>query len=775
MKLFLTIMLTLGFVSSALAQVELHPIDADRLLKKAHQTVGRYSSGLADIGGTRLQEHEKVDMVSSVMKEFQSAEIMVPNDIDPKYNTGEWLKLASYLYTLSSEYSKHGLSVLTTIIPDDTRSIFIDRIDQEFVFVKVLVERELKGEHNFNGTHGKSHQLDVYVQFAFSNGAVIEKAQISGVEPHQNNTHTFQRVPIQGEVTTLIVQSAALKPAVSTPQTNVPSPTSVDMTRPQPPIPTKSGCTTPDSDPHLIQGESVWEDFYHADEQFKDLVLRRRMTAVVDLVFTVTSKGTLGNDINASAYTRNAEIKGEVEEMAKRLLREFSMSTNAWMPAQKTCRQLDALTELKLLLNSKKSAATTPSKKPNASSACNDPESRPYFISPTESEQKWKQFYLQDDVYLKAVEQQNVGLVSITFKVNVDGKIDIETISPEIIDGPFDEGPRKQLRDIAKTIIARTKDEGWKPGRKDCKTVATLVTVQIRFEPCNRDFQKPRFEGEDSFRKSWGEYVSKNESYVKAVLDGARGFMNTRFLVKKDGTIPVSSLDFNFGRSINKYGISRTIGEELLAKSSKESKWSSATSACRKIEHDVSVQFRFSNSRLDPSTVLKVGQLSKQEKKKWENKAEWKKHKGEKKGGVHFSFGGSAALLFPKTFLGYEVSFGGLFGNVGGMEVKYEHRWDDKSHPMVGISPGMIINASPKRWPVRFYFPLHVNFTLHPDYDLRIGPSIGLLCMDIKMHKHVSFYMELIDVTAQVFDIRKSWDFYNFQYTPSVGFRFSRW
>ena len=151
MRLFLIIMLTAGLISSATAQVELHPIDAEDLLKRAHLAVDRYSYGLAEIGGTRLQEHEKADMASSVMKEFQSAEVMVPNDIDPKHNTGERLKLESYLYTLSSEYSKHGLTVFTKIIADDSRSIFIDQIDHEFLFVKVVVQRELTGEHNFNG------------------------------------------------------------------------------------------------------------------------------------------------------------------------------------------------------------------------------------------------------------------------------------------------------------------------------------------------------------------------------------------------------------------------------------------------------------------------------------------------------------------------------------------------------------------------------------------------------------------------------------------------
>jgi hypothetical protein len=801
MKFILSLSLMAFIISSAMAQVELHPQDADKLVQIAHQAVERYSLGLTDIGGTRFQEGEKMDFVSDALKVFESAtNTMVINDLDPKNNTSDLVSIDTYLYTLYTQYNKYGLQISTQITDATTKSIYIDPIDQEFLFVKVVIQRDLKGTHNTNGDHDTSHLLDVYVQFArTTNGDVIRKAQITGIGPHIANDHTFQRVPIQGEVTTLNIQSPPTQPAVSAPTPNVSSPPSVDVTRPQPTTPTQSGCTTPDSDPTLIHGESAWEDFYRADAAFQDIVVRRGMTAVAELTFTITAKGTLGNGINVKVHTKNAEIIGEVEEMAKRLLREFSMSSDAWMPAQKQCRQLDALTELDIRLNANKKNPTSPktpsAKQPKSSGSCNDPESRPYFNDANGSEQQWRQFYLQDEVYIKATTQNNVGLVEVTFTVKADGTIDTDGIGVLVKEGPSGEQPRNQLRYLAKTIVARS--QGWKPGKRDCQAVAMSVKTEIRFERCLSGLQGPCFEGQSNYHSKWKEYVSKNESFVRAVLNGTRGSMDARFQVVRDGSVPSGSMKFSLTE-----GVGRAIGEELIEKSSAEGKWSPATSDCQAVERNAHVSFRFAKSRMDPATVLKVANLSYQEKRKWEKKAEWTDWKDRKKGGVHFSIGGAGSFFLPTwvvdttasgndsgwrqvhmtTFIGGEVAFGGMFDNVGGMEVRYGLGWDMSNGILAHrIALGGIINASPNRWPVRFYFPIHIaGIQLSRNHDLVIEDyewfgelRIGVLCMDIKMDKYSSFFMELGSFSWQT-------DFYwkqssRFAYTTSLGFRVSRW
>lgn len=761
--------------------------EADELVDKAHGAVSRYGYGLSDIAGTTLQMHQKENLARALKKEFYSNEISVPNDIDPKNNTGDRMALEDYLYTLTTQYSKHGLTIGTTIQREDSRTLFISP-DEEFLFVKVVVKRSLRGEHNYNGELKRDLLLDIYVWFTLNNGEVNSKAYIYSIVPHEDNAHSFQRVWIEGEMRPLSVQSQAPQPTVSAPQSNAVISPPANVPRQNPTVEASSDCNTPDSDPYLIQGESAWEDFYHADEQFKDLVLRRGMTAVAELTFTVTSKGSLGNGVNVKVHTRNPEIIGEVEEMAIRLLRSFSMSSDAWMPAQKECRQLDALTKLELRLNANKnSSSSTPAtaKKPKVSGPCTEPESRPYFISPTESEQKWRQFYLQDEVYLKAVKQQTAGLVEVTFTVKADGSIDSEGISAVLIGGSSNEEHRKQLNYLAKTIV--TQSQGWSSGRRACQEVPMSVTMPIRFDPCSSGLQRPRFEGRSAYGRAWKEYVSKNESYVKAVLDGTDGFMDARFRVQKDGNIPLGSLDINFGVSLNHHVTGRAVFEELIEQSSAQGKWSPAYSGCVPFEHAANAQIKFAKSRMDPATVVRVANLSRRQKRKWENKAEWREHKSEKKGGVHFSFGGSGGYFhFPnrsnfssaaaknlRWTAGVEAAFGGMFGNVGGMELRY--RW---LSPRSEASLGVLFNASPKRWPVRFYFPIHFNVSWYPTSYILIGPSIGLLCMDIKMGKYASIYMELIDGTVEfdlAMNVQNNLSRHSFSYTPSIGFRFCRW
>jgi len=663
MRIILVLILFMVCGHPVLAQFQMPKEGARELLEKAHGAVIRMGSGLPDLGNRDFEPFEKQGLARSIKEEFESADVMVVNDIDPLDNTGRTLKLDVYLQDIIRFYDKYGIDIETSICLDSSNVLYQD-IDGEFLFVKVVCKRKLTGTHNFNGPIDKEHLLDFYVSFELKNDSVIDRPKIYSCTEHVDNEGHWKRVLIKEDVELINVSSTI----------------------------------------HMVP-------------------------------------------------QKVAEPPKPKQEMQ----------------AEKTVENIAAI----------------------PGSPCAKPDADAYFISQTNPEREWLFYYENSEIYKKAVKQKVSGRVSAQVVILPTGLAVEGNIKVTILKGVSDENALSTYSYIILYLIRESK--GWSPAIRNCVPVEDTVTVEVVFSDCTELITKAKLNGNSNIKQEWKRYVGQNPRFMQAVFkEDVRGPADVSFEVGKSGTVTAHSIETSVGQTMsNQYNGMKTLDALVLGSDRWKSGWWPRMEHCTRTDQKVKLKVKFKPRWVDPRQVANNDLFSSRKKKKWKNRAEWADWKDEKLGGVHFSLGALWAMPLSVSrnyrpfewfdgMLGLEASLGGMFGHVGGLEVRYRFL-----NPRNELGLGLLLNASPRRWPARFYFPIHFNVSWNYHKQVFIGPSVGLLCLDVKLAKKVSMYFDLLRGTAEFgtnlgmendTDTKaKAIGLQAFYYSPSIGLRFCRW
>jgi hypothetical protein len=422
---------------------------------------------------------------------------------------------------------------------------------------------------------------------------------------------------------------------------------------------------------------------------------------------------------------------------------------------------------------------------------CSKPNSDAYFISPSNSQREWLFYYENSEVYKKAIGQKITGRVSAQVVILATGEPMEWNIKTTILEGANDEHALIRYSTVIQQLVRESK--GWMPAMIDCKPVADTVTLEVEFSNCTELITNVKLNGNGNIKHEWKRYVGQHPRFMQAVFkEDVRGPADVSFEVGKSGTVTAHSIETNVGHTLsNQYNGMKTLDALVLGSDKWKSGWWPRVENCTRTDQKVKLKVKFKPRWVDPRQVADSNLFSGRKKKKWKNRAEWADWKDEKIGGVHFSIGAlwASPLSLSRNYepfqwsdgmLGFEASLGGMFGQVGGLELRYRFL-----NPRNEIGLGLLFNASPKRWPARFYFPIHFNVSWNNDRQIFLGPSLGLICLDLKVDKKVSLYFNLIHATAEfgtklgmindTDEEAKATGLQAFYYTPSIGLRFCRW
>ncbi len=808
--LILTLWL-LAKIGMAQNAFEISRSEKSDLIDKAHSTVKSYSLSLQDMGDSTYQYYEKDPFRTDILNLFYNNDTKILNDIDAAGNLSKDISISTYLYDIQDRYRNHGVVIKTEIDYAKSNNLFVaDQPDMKYFFVKVVAERTVKGKDNLERTIDQTRPVDIYVLYIIGEKGYDPNPYIYSITEHGEHTD-YTEVGIIGEPQRAAAQTSTFettKPV--SPQTRPPVNPKPEVEEPpvaqNRTITTNAPCNEPATEPRFNSSsdhKKQWKDFIYSSNAYRKAVKEQGVRCVGTIYFTVKADGSIvGVTLGEGGDGCHNLEQGFMA--VQQIMQESTQNGNGWIAARENCVEVSMQISGEVIFTPSKIREKTTSSTPVL---CNTPA---YYISSgTMSEHDaWKAFYQQDTVFERAVENGLRGKVISTFIVNTNGTLDLRDVEKQFI-GVSDSN-RIKVGALVNGLLARSSQQGddWNPEKKDCQSVKGEASVTIVFdqpkvmltpanrkpvpqEPkkpltekqlkrahrqaqkdvisCQRNNHSPKFNSCRHHRRAWKEYVSKQPEFVEAVLeDGVKGLVDGRVPVNKQGEVDLNSAKIRMGNSVNMELKAEKVFNQVLASSTESgNEWHPAKSKGVPAYDEAKVHLSFKKRNLDPTAAIASKLLSDRGERKMGRKATWQEHKEEKIGGVHFSIGGVGGIDEEVTG-GVEAALGGLFGNVFGMEARYTYLIGPEDH-VIGL--GMLFNASPKRWPTRFYFPIRGSVHLQNRGLPVYGVSVGLLCLDIKLGKKASMYFEFADGELRFEpggNVRPYW-------TPSIGFRFSRW
>lgn len=611
-----------------------------------------------------------------------------------------------------------------------TQDVYWDA-DAEKYFVLIEVHVQITGTHIGGAPYQSQSELTFSVEFGaaeFDGTINTLFPKIYGIHEGQLDRSKFIKAPAAGVVFTTKPQST-------------PSPTQAQVSKPTVAQTrviniTESPCAEPSSAPRLIDGS--WKSLIIQDKDYlkavKDGIEGRGI-----LRFTVLSDGTIADSIVVDKMDKCKPDCDYVEMVAFRLAKNSeNWGVNGWESAKRNCSSFDTLIE------------------------------RPFDISAGFIERNKNTQTVSGALSVPSSKPQNTA--SSKGREQSQKRIDTSEKPIRVADQP---------KNIAPLPVPSDKRR------------------LIRFN--NREGRDIQYE--------WDKFVSSEYDFIEAVLkNGLRGTIDFSVFVEADGS--VKPIYFN-----KPYHGGVSVIERLIDKSKDYQKgWLPAQKSRSYYTSREKFYLTFSPQKLNRNAALESGLLQGKLKKRWEKKAEWEGWKEKKKGGVHFSVGGGYVLELnsnndryrynkdnPISHGAIHASFGGLFSNHAGMELKgswmllsnrkeyvneRSQMKENKDLQVFSVGLGVVVNASPNRYPLRFYFTSapFVRWRLFNKSfsDFQFGTELGLFCFDVKIARDVAVYFEIGRGSIPLYsfetgEIVFSNLFAQVQWTPAVGLRFGRW
>lgn len=828
---FLGLMILMASCFTAMGQSSftLTRLEIDQLVDGAISTVDKYSINLIEMGDSSKMPYEKFHERNDILLRFESPETLVLNDIDAVGNLSKEIPISTYLTDITTtRYNRHGVSFDTQIDRNLSNHVFIDtRTGGQYLFVKVVANRTIRGKDNLGRVIDRTGLIDVYVSYPINQaGYDPNNPSIYSITEHMDNNNLFSEIlPANeyrrpSELNEGDTDKTPVSMNNSLRETEVKSPEPVsEVSQPRNCAPTKAQFRSASG----ATGHEAWEAFLYSSQSYKTAVELNGVQGAGMLRFSVDQDGMVSNpsmSFNSPEFFGKELIPGVVNQ----LMIESSQTGNSWLAATENCEPKQDYLTKSVIFHRRyvKSESAAPQR---LDGSCNDPV--PHFIVQGNMNEReaWKKFYEADLVYQNAVSSGLKGEVITRFKINSDGKVDLGSIKNQY--RGVNEGDIPRIDNQVRMLLVRSQDgNGWLPAKKDCQSITGEAIAVIVFEQgditpanrvpviktststskealtkteqkrrarqekkeqkcCGKEDVAPKFETCKHSRRAWKEYYGKQPEYVNAVLrDKVRGHVFGRVLITENGKVDRNTVKVRLDPSqVRNWREAKSVALEIIEKSDKGSvQWKAAKSDGVTISGKARVGISFNKRSLSPDAAIASGRLNERLENKFKRKGDWIESIEGKKGGVHFSFGGLGDFGgiieptgSPKSQFtgGGQVAFGGLFGNVGGMEVVYSYvargaRTKDRSF----ISLNVLLNASPRQWNTRFYFPFGAGVLVGPFNPTRFRASLGLLCLDVKIGKKASMYFDLIKGSLEFNSLS---EYKGFTINPSIGFRFSRW
>ncbi|MCB9205339.1 MAG: hypothetical protein H6603_10220 [Flavobacteriales bacterium] len=580
-----------------------------------------------------------------------------------------------------------------------------------------------------------------------------------------------------------------------------------------------TACQRPSEEPRFSGTEDYgreWEKHLYMSDLYREYVQKHGLNTIGTVSFHLEANGTIrASSIRFAPDGNLSNTDKFVEELVRQVLMQTS-DNGLWKAAKKNCVPVEKRIAIERV---KFANSVLQGVEAGQTNSISHPPLFDGAVTESESRKKWETYYKENTKFKDFVFAGGYGKVLVKFTVKKDGSV-ADNPNIQVVEGVEN---TQQLKTMVEELIRGSQEgHGWSPAVENSVKVDGIVEARVVFQQpnltpkgrilpkvdtyqsqakknevvnidskCDREDRKPMFNACKHHKRLWKQYVSQQPAYVRAVLkDHERGPTDARFNVRSDGSIDANSISANVGssyrsRSTNVY----TCIDEIVKNSEQYGiGWIPGKIDNVETTRQAQVHIDFKKRRVDAQAALNSGYLKEgRQTKKFRHRADWDEWKKEKKGGVHFSFGGiidlglidpsSGSFNYYSQFIGGpEVAFGGMFGNVFGMELRYSaHIGSFSDRVGFGKLGGrLLFNASPTRWPVRFYFPLGADWW--HDYAHKSeggwGLTLGLVCLDVKIGKYGSMYFDLLKGSTR-FDKRSNW--VGWAYTPSIGFRIARW
>lgn len=153
--------------------------------------IDNYETGLNNLGDSRDGVREKEYFITDILQRvFEGKDVLVLNDLDPNNQESQLLKADVYLNNIIAKYSKGAVFNFSGI--NISKPFYLD---DDQIFIKVALIRDLKGIHISEEIDNKQH-LDIYVSLKADEGNIVSFPKIYSITQHQNNLNDFTPVKI---------------------------------------------------------------------------------------------------------------------------------------------------------------------------------------------------------------------------------------------------------------------------------------------------------------------------------------------------------------------------------------------------------------------------------------------------------------------------------------------------------------------------------------------------------------------------------------------------
>ncbi len=501
---------------------EVSPTEKEQFVRDAQSVVKRYGLNLIELGDSLREPWEKQVEEVAILNLFDRTDVLVPNDIDASGEQSKEKSISAYLSTLKINYSRFGLDIDTRIDRSRSNALYIDsKSANPYLFVKVVVERSLKGKNDQDISIDTTLWLDVYVLYWLNgDGTYDPNAYIYAIEPHDPDTK-YEQVPIKGERPQAVARVD--QQTITSPTTPKPTEESVPTAQSQPkqtdtdsqktvPVPQEpKDC--PYKPPRFVSSSDhkrLWKEFVYSSNAYRKAVLEKGVRGSGTIWFTVKADGaiydpTLGIDSEVFEGKEYA-----IKEVAQQLMTESSSNGNAWIPAEANCekvaRQVSEEVTFELHRVKSKGSELTPSNRvqvpqneipPKPLSrkqqrrgeranrkeerACAEEYRRPRFNSCSRHKKEWRAYVGKNNLFVKAVLQDGVrGFVDASASITRNG--DIEPGSTRIRLGNHVR-KRFEATDVAIKLIEGSTEGNnkWIPGKHQGAAVQKRGGVHLAY------------------------------------------------------------------------------------------------------------------------------------------------------------------------------------------------------------------------------------------------------------------------------------------------------
>jgi hypothetical protein len=162
---------------------------------QARELLGSYSENLNLMGREDLKSQRTFFVNDIIQNLFENDKTIVSNDLDPYKKSESDLTIKNYLDRLYVLYPK-GITVTYLFL--NVSDVFYNE-KENYLFLKVEIQRTLEGLFNKNQAIRNKEALDFYLKFFINGEKINDNPRIFSIDEHQENLSTFTKTEVKDE------------------------------------------------------------------------------------------------------------------------------------------------------------------------------------------------------------------------------------------------------------------------------------------------------------------------------------------------------------------------------------------------------------------------------------------------------------------------------------------------------------------------------------------------------------------------------------------------